>query len=384
MLLYEHEGKTLFREYGIPTPEFAVADRHADLEAALSAIRPPVMIKAQVLAGGRGKAGGIVAAGSVAAARDAAARLLGSTVKGHTVESVLIEPQVAIERELYLAATFDAEDVLLLVGGHGGIDVESYFTDPSSVQAVRIDPLYGPSEYQVRNALDRLGVAPALWSGLARIALDLFRLFRACDAKLAEINPLAVASDGGPVALDARVEVDDGALFRQPRLAEIQRARGHGDGFETRLKELQVQYVPMGGSVGLVSQGAGAGVAIMDWVELEGGRVAAFVDMDYAILSGQIEEALRFVLGHLVATPSVRSLLVNFTTCGVRVDFIAEALAKVLSELRGRRRQPVFIHLGGNREAAAHALMQKAGHELCETLGEAVRGACRAAQMETV
>lgn len=383
MLLYEHEGKALFREYGIPTPDFAVARDGADLEAILSGVRPPVMVKAQVLAGGRGKAGGIVAAGSVEAARDAAARFLGSTIKGLGVESVLIEPQVGIERELYLAATFDAEEMLLLVGGHGGMDVESYFTDPSGVQAVRIDPRYGPSEYQVRNALDRLGVAPALWSGLARIALDLFRLFRACDARLAEINPLAVTGDGGLVALDARVEVDDGALFRQPRLAEIQRARGHGDGFETRLKELQVQYVPLGGSVGLVSQGAGAGVAIMDWVELEGSRVAAFVDMDYAILSGQIEEALRFVLGHLVETPSVRSLLVNFTTCGVRVDLVAEALAKVLGELRGRRRQPVFIHLGGNREAAAHALMQGAGHELCATLGEAVRGACRAARMET-
>ena len=385
MLLYEHEGKTLFREYGIPTPEFVVIEDMATLDKSIVDIRTPAMVKAQALTGGRGKAGGIVVAGTLKEMRDAAKRLLGSKIKDWPVDRVLIEPQARIERELYLGLTLDGEDIVLLIGTQGGVDVESYFTDRrDGIVVVRIDPLLGLSEYQVRNALDRLGIATELWGGFARVAIDLYRLFWNCDATLAEINPLAVTAEGNLIALDARVEIDENALFRQQHLKKIQGSRGRGQGFEAQLNDLQIQYVPMGGSIGLVSQGAGAGVTIMDWVDLEGSRVAAFVDMDYAILSGRAEEGLRHILTHFADNPKVLSVIVNFTTCGVRLDLIAETLTTVLAELRGRLRQPVFLHLQGNRAEAAHSIMRRAGHDLCATLGDAVRGACRAAQKEKV
>jgi succinyl-CoA synthetase beta subunit len=380
VLLYEDEGKKLLRDYAIPTPEGSTA-RHDTLDAALSALAPPLMVKAQVLAGGRGKLGGVLAAADAAEARAAADRLLRSEIAGHTVETVLIERQVRVARELYLAATFDGADMLMLVGNEGGIEVERFFSgERRAIEAIVVDPLYGLAEYQLRNAFDHLGIDARLWTAFTRVSLNLFRLFRGCDARLAEINPLALTAEGDLIALDARIEIDDGAFFRQPSLADIARRRDHGSGIAARLRDIAVQYVPLGGTVGLVSQGAGAGVTIMDWVALEGARLAAFVDVDYAILAGKTEDALRLTLGNLLGLTEIRSIIINFTTCGVRLDLIATSLVKVLNEFHDRMTVPLFIHLQGNRAETAHSHLAAAGISVCATLGEAVRGACRAAK----
>jgi succinyl-CoA synthetase beta subunit len=378
VLLYEHEGKSLLREYDIPIPEGFVT-RADTLKRPMPAIATPLMVKAQILAGGRGKAGGILAASHLDEAASAANHLLNSEIAGHKVELVLIEQQQRVAREFYVAITFDGSDILLLIGSEGGMEVETFFSgERRAIAAIQIDPLYGLSEYQVRNALERLAISADLWTPFARVSRDLFRLFRACDAKLAEINPLALTAEGALIALDARIEVDEGAFVRQPRFATIAQHRRERDGIPAGLRNIDVQYVPMGGDIGLVSQGAGAGVTIMDWVVREGGRLAAFVDIDYAILSGKTEEALRLTLRHLVSENSIRSIIINFTTCGVRLDVIATDLASVLNDLRGHLSVPLFIHLDGNRAEAAHRYMAAAGFSLCTTLGDAVRGACRA------
>jgi succinyl-CoA synthetase beta subunit len=378
VLLYEHEGKSLLREYDIPIPEGFVT-RADTLKAAMPSIATPLMVKAQILAGGRGKAGGILAASHVDEARSAANHLLGSEIAGHKVELVLVEQQQRVAREFYVAITFDGSDILLLIGSEGGMEVETFFSgERRAIEATRIDPLYGLSEYQVRNALERLAVSADLWAPFARVSRNLFRLFTGSDAKLAEINPLALTAEGALIALDARIEVDEGAFIRQPRFAAIAQHRRRADGIAARLRDIDVQYVPMGGDIGLVSQGAGAGVTIMDWVVREGGQLAAFVDVDYAILSGKTEEALRLTLGHFLSENSIRSIIINFTTCGVRLDVIATDLARVLNDLREQLSIPLFIHLDGNRADVAHRYMAAAGFSLCATLGEAVRGACRA------
>jgi succinyl-CoA synthetase beta subunit len=378
VLLYEHEGKKLLRDYAIPTPEGAIA--RDTLAAPLTGLAPPFMVKAQVLAGGRGKQGGVLTAADADEARTVAEHLLRREIAGNTVETVLIERQMRVAREFYLAVTFDGADILMLVGSEGGIEVEHFFSgERRAIEAIIVDPLYGVAEYQLRNALDHLGIDAKLWTAFTRISLNLFRLFRGCDARLAEINPLALTADGELIALDARIEIDDSALFRQPALADLARHRGPGSGIAARLGDIDVQYVPLGGTVGLVSQGAGAGVAIMDWVALEGGQLAAFVDLDYAILAGKTEEALRLTLDNLLGLAEIRSIIVNFTTCGVRLDLIAASLVKVLNECRGRLTIPLFIHLQGNRAETAHSHLAAAGIPVCLTLGEAVRGACRAA-----
>lgn len=380
MLLFECEGKEILRDYGIPTPRGVVVGSLEAVPDALASLTPPVMIKAQVLAGGRGKAGGIASGETSADVPRLIGKLLGSSLKGHRVERVLLEEQVQLKGEYYAGVTLEGEGIIVLLGVRGGVDVEASFAmDRGSVEVIRVDPLFGIHEYQVRAALEHLGISAEIWFPFGQIVTQMVRIFREVDATLVEINPLAEAADGKLVALDARVEVDDGALFRQPRLREIQSGRGVESGVMQQLQALEIQYVPMGGEVGLVSSGAGAGVTILDWIDLEGGRPDGFMDLDYAILGGKTEDGLRLALNFLGSKPQVRSILVNFTTCGIRVDLIAEALVKVLDGFGDALRKPVFIHIQGNRGATAHALIRQAGYHLCETLGQAVREACRAA-----
>jgi succinyl-CoA synthetase beta subunit len=244
--------------------------------------------------------------------------------------------------------------------------------------ALPVDPLLGVSEFQVRNVLERLGVTTRLWPAFAAATVALSRLFRACDANLAEINPLAELADGSLVALDARIAIDDGALFRQPRFATLKRLPTREAGISEKMRALEIQYVPLGGTVGLVSSGAGAGVTIMDWIALEGARLAAFVDLDYAIIGGHTAAAIELVLEHFLAESQIHSIIVNFTTCGLRTDAIADHLIAVL-ERHKPLTKPVVIHIQGNRAQLAHALLASAGYRIEETLGGAVRAVARAA-----
>ena len=384
MLLLEHEGKAILREYGISTPPGMVVDDLAGLGAALDRIAAPLMVKAQALTGGRGRAGGIISADDRLTADAAARRLLGSEIHNAPVECVLLEKRADIRHEFYLGLTFDGEQMLLLIGGQGGVSVEDYFSaDPSGMVALPVDPLLGLSEFQVRNALERLSVGTRLWPAFATSAVALSKLFRACDATLAEINPFAELSDGSLVALDARVVIDDGALFRQPRFARLKRLPNRENGVTEKMRALEIQYVPLGGTVGLLSSGAGAGVTIMDWLALEGVGLAAFVDLDYAIIGGHTVPAIELVLEHFLAEENVRSIIVNFITCGLRTDEIAGHLVAVLDRQKPLAK-PVVIHVQGNRASVAHTLLAKAGYRIEETLGGAVRAVARAARDGTL
>jgi succinyl-CoA synthetase beta subunit len=379
VLLFEHEGKAVLREYGIATPSGVLAERPADVRAAAERLSPPFMVKAQVLTGGRGKAGGIRPAADFSALERAANAMLDTTIRDCPVRALLVEERAAVARERYMAILLDGEDMLLVLGRTGGIEVEELFSGAhEDFQTVHIDPLFGLSAYQVRAALEQLDVPAQLWADYSAIAERLARLFRQCDATLAEINPLAELEDGSLVALDARIVIDDGALFRQARFAELAKARSTADGIATRMHALEVQYVPIGGSIGLVSSGAGVGTALMDWVAKEGSSLHSFVDLDYAIMSGRTEDGLRLVIDTLIEDPAVKATIVNFTTCGLRLDAIARSLVAVLDERRQRLPWPVFIHLQGNRASLGQGIVREAGYQLVEHLGDAVRKAVRA------
>jgi len=239
--------------------------------------------------------------------------------------------------------------------------------------------VYGLQDFQVRNALRKLSIKASLWGAFTDMAARLARLFRGCDATLAEINPVAELEGDQLIALDARIVIDDGALFRQPRFAG-RKSIETTDDVARGMEALQIQYVPLGGAVGLIGSGAGCGVAIMDWVAREGAKLAAFVDLDYAVLSGQTEAGLRLVLEHFLADAAVRSIVVNFTACGVRVDLIAESLAIVLKGIDRSRLKPLYVHFEGNRRDIARETMRKAGFPPCEKLGDAVRAAAAVAR----
>ena len=376
MLLLEHEGKAVLRDHGIAVPRGVVLETADAVPAAVAGLRAPFMVKAQVAAGGRGKAGGVVRAADAAEAGRQAAALLGGRLKDLAVDAVLIEEQASIRAERYLSVLIQDGQPICLIGRSGGVEVETLFeSDADSFRRIAIDPSYGLGAYQVRVALDELAIDPGCWGAFADLATRLASLLRSADATLIEINPLAELTDGSLLALDARVSIDDGALFRQPRFAAIERARTAEDDLQARMKALEIQYVPVGGTIGLVSSGAGVGVTVMDWVERLGSKLSAFVDLDYAIMSGRTEPALHLVLDVLAADPKVRAIIVNFTTCGLRLDHLAEALIRVLGERTDSRAKPLFFHLEGNRAPAAHALLREAGYAVSESLGTAVRGA---------
>ena len=300
MLLFEHEGKAILREHGIATPRGIVAENEADIGGG-GAVSAPFMVKSQVLAGGRGKAGGIRPAADPSALERAASQILATTVRDLPVRALLVEERVAVAHERYMAVLLDGEAMLLVLGRKGGIEVEELFSGAQDgFQTIRIDPLFGLSAYQVRVALEQLEIPAQLWAAYTSAAERPTRLFRQCDATLAEINPLAELEDGSLVALDARIVIDDGALFRQPRFAELANARSTADGLAARMRALEVQYVPIGGNIGLVSSGAGVGTALMDWVASEGCRLHSFVDLDYAIMGGRTEDGMRLVLDTLI------------------------------------------------------------------------------------
>lgn len=381
MLLFEFEGKRFLREHGVPTPRGAVVETLPDVPTALAETGAPAMVKAQVLSGGRGKAGGVLTAETANDVPPLVRRLLGAELLGHRVERVLLEERLPVKAEYYAALLVDGGEILALLGLHGGMDVETFFArETTSIEVVQIDPLYGLQGYQVRGALERLGVRPELWPAFTETLARLLAALRGLDATLVEVNPLGEIEDGRLVALDARVEVDEGAFFRQPALREIHGRRRPASPLERRMRELEIQYLPLGGNVGLLSSGAGAGVTILDWISLEGEQPSGFMDIDYAILSGRTGEAIRLALDLFAGDPAVRSIVVNFTSCGVQVDRIARTLVEVLREADARLGKPCFIHIQGNRGAEAHRVIREAGYRLCDTLGETVREACRAAR----
>jgi len=380
VLLFEHEGKAVLREHGILTPKGMLAENEADVAAAAGALSAPFMVKSQVLAGGRGKAGGIRSAADAGELHREAGAMFGSTVRDLPVRTLLIEERVSIQEERYMALLLDGEQMLLVLGRKGGVEVEELFSGArDGFEVVKIDPAFGLSAHQVRAALEELGIAPQWWAFYCEMAERLARLFRQCDATLAEINPLAEFGDGKLIAVDARIIIDDGALFRQAKFAAIAKTRTPPEGLAARMQALEIQYVPIGGPIGLISSGAGVGTTVMDWVAREGSRLNAFVDLDYAIMSGHTEAGIALLLDTLISNPAIKAIIVNFTTCGLRLDEIARALVKALDAQRSRITIPVLVHLQGNRASSGHALVREAGYEVVDKLGDAVRKAVRTA-----
>jgi succinyl-CoA synthetase beta subunit len=377
VLLLEHEGKKVLEKYGIPIPRGRLVTNADQVSAAVGGLAAPFMVKAQALTGGRGKAGGIRPASDAASAKTEVERLLGAKLKDQDVSGILIEEKASFLRERYMSIMLDGEAINLLFGKQGGVEVESYFSDAKdNFQVVRIDPAYGLGAYQIRKAAEALKIDVKYWPAYVRIAESLYSLFKGCDATLAEINPIVELEGGDLIALDSRIVVDDGAFFRQPEFAAIDRVRTKGDGLLKKMRDLEIQYVPVGGNIGLVSSGAGVGVTIMDWLDKEGAKLSAFVDLDYAIMGGHAEAGIKLMFDTFYDDPSIKAIIVNFTTCGLRLDLIVGSLLAAL-EGRSADTKPIFFHLQGNRAPIAHEMLAKAGWKVSENLGDAVRVAAK-------
>ena len=361
MDLLEYQGKQLYRRHGIPTtPEGAIATTPAEAEQAARDAGGPVVVKAQVLTGGRGKAGGVKLASDPAEARQAAERILGLDIKGHTVEQVLVEPASDIAEEYYLSVLHDrvSKGYKVIASVEGGVEIEEVNRrTPEKVVKVDVDPTKGLDEDAAQQIAARAGFAESVRDDVAAFLVMLYAGFEAADATLFEVNPLVLTRDGRIIALDAKVSIDGNALFRHPELAALATTTGGGDPLERKAKERGLQYVKLDGDVGVLGNGAGLVMSTLDVVSQAGGRPANFLDVGGGADADTMAAALSLVLGD----DRVRSVLVNIFGGITRCDLIAEGVLDALKQL-GDVPQKLVVRLDGTNAEEGRRILAEAGH----------------------
>jgi succinyl-CoA synthetase beta subunit len=333
------------------------------------------VVKAQIAAGGRGKAGGVRMAGSPEAAREAASAMLGAAIGGHRVETVLVEARIPVTRELYAAVMTDlrAARPVMLFSAEGGIDIEEVANaKPAAIGRLHVSPAKGVTRAAVEAMLDGLDLGAAPAAAVADMLLKLYAAYRDTDADLIEINPLGVLQDGSLVALDCKLIVDDAAAERQPRLAAMAAAEPLTE-LEARARSAGLKFIELDGNVGLLANGAGLTMTTMDVIAHFGGRPANFLE-----IGGEAYTKAEIALGLVLAHPKVKSLVINFCGAFARTDVMADGVTAAWQKLRPNI--PVFFSIHGTGEDEAVAMVRErlgvAPHDLME---DAVKAAVEAA-----
>ena len=378
MNIHEYQAKELFRSYGIPVPEGRVAEHASEAAAAARELGPDVVIKAQIHAGGRGRAGGVKPASTPEAAERIAASLLGRALitgqtgpEGRMVRAVLVERGQKIARELYAAVTLDraAGRPVLMASPDGGMDIEAVAADtPERLIRVMADPLYGLTDFEARRAAAFLGFTGRDLHACARLLKNLFRLYAEKDASLAEINPLIVTEDGDILALDAKLNFEDNALFRHPELAGLADA-GERDPLELEAERHGLNYIRLDGNVGVMVNGAGLAMATMDLIKQAGGDPANFLDVGGGAGAAKIAAGFRIIL----SDPRVRAILVNIFGGILRCDLLAEGVVAAAKEAGVS--VPIIVRMQGTNAEAGRRILAASGlaFTVAETLGDAAR-----------
>jgi succinyl-CoA synthetase beta subunit len=354
--LYEHQGKELLARYGIPVSEGRVALTPAEARAAAEALGGPVVVKAQVLTGGRGKAGGVKLARTPDEAEQLAGDILGLDIRGHIVRRLWIERASDIEREYYLSITFDrgAKRPLLMLTTEGGVEIEQVAAErPDALARLHLDPLGGYHPWVARRLAFGAKIPPAEQKQVAQILDALYRCFRAEDAMLVEINPLIVTPDGVLRALDAKVTIDDNALYKHPDVAAMRDVEA-ADPQEQMARERGVTYVKLDGEVGILGNGAGLVMSTLDVVAQAGGRAANFLDVGGGAQAEEIVAALEVIL----SDSKVRSILFNIFGGITRCDEVARGILAALDRLDVQ--VPIVVRLDGTSDEEGRKLLRDA------------------------
>jgi succinyl-CoA synthetase beta subunit len=341
--LYEHQGKELLRNFGLKTLDGMVATTPQEAKDAARKIGGTVAIKAQVLVGGRGKAGGIKVVESPEEAEQAAGQILGMDIKGHTVNKVLVEGGADIESEMYLSIMVDRSQKkpLILFSTEGGVDIEEVAdTNPDAIVRQHVDPLVGLVPYEQREVIFSSGLSGDTAKGVSKVIANLYRAFQESDASLVEINPLVATKSGEVITLDSKVTVDDSSLFRHGDLVSEEDVRSTDPG-EARAQEVGLQYVKLDGDVGILGNGAGLVMSTLDVVAQAGGEPANFCDVGGGADAEKISEALDIV----TSNPAVKSVLFNIFGGITRGDEVARGLLTALE--RSNLELPIVVRLDG-------------------------------------
>jgi len=375
MKVHEYQAKEMFADYGIPIPAGQVADSPEQVREIAAQIGPPVMVKAQVHVGGRGKAGGIKMATSVDEAARLGEQILGMDIKGLKVGKVLIYKAEEIASEAYLGVIVDRANQVpvVMVSAAGGVDIEQVAREtPEKIHKLPVDPLFGLQAYQARALAFRIYDDPAVALQAAKILQQLYRAFWECDASLMEINPLVVTGDGRVIALDAKFNVDDNALSRRKKIAAM-RDRSAEVPEELEAREEGLSYVKLDGSVGCVVNGAGLAMGTMDLIKHYGGEPANFLDIG----GSSSPEKVRVAMDILLRDKNVKVILFNIFGGITRCDDVANGLVSVIREMGVDL--PMVIRLTGTNADQAREILREAGLTAVDSMEEVVQQAVRMA-----
>ena len=364
MKLHEHQAKAIFARYGIPVPDGRVAHTADAAADAVADFGGRAAVKAQVHAGGRGLAGGVKVVGSAAEARQFAASLLGSRLvtpqtdaDGVPVNSVLVEALADIASEMYVALTIDREHraPVFIASAAGGTSIEeTAANDPDAIITEPIEPTLGLMPYQCRRLAARLGIDGPAARPAARVFDALYRVFTENDCTLVEVNPLIVTGDGGIVALDAKVDLDDDALYRHSDLREL-RDRSQEDALEAAAADADIAYVNLDGSVGCLVNGAGLAMATLDVANASGAAPANFLDVG----GGASAEKVATAVGIILSDPKVDRVLVNIFGGILRCDIAAQGIVMAYAEHQAV--QPLVVRMLGTNLAEGKAILAQSG-----------------------
>ena len=372
MKIYEFQAYEIFIKRGIPSPWGEVAKTSEEVKKIAEKLGRPVVVKAQVLVGGRGKAGGIKLASTPEEAYRAAERILNSKLKGILVKRVFVKESVSIKEEYYLGVTVDRAQkrVVVMVSPAGGIDIEEVArTNPGKIFKFYVNPLLGFKSHEANKLASALTKDKNLVKGIAKILSGLYRIFEEMDSSLVEVNPLVITEEGSLFALDAKIIFDDNALYRHPEISSLRDLEVE-DPLEVRAKEAGVSYVRLEGNIGCIVNGAGLAMATMDLVKHYGAEPANFLDVGGGASSQQVGKALDIVL----SDEQVRAVLVNIFGGITRCDIVAEGLIQALS--KREMNLPLIIRLTGtNEEEGRKKLKGIKGIFLAATMSEAAKKA---------
>jgi succinyl-CoA synthetase beta subunit len=375
MDLLEHQGKQLFERAGIELIDRHVASTPEDARTAAERLGGAGVVKAQVQVGGRGKGGGIVLAQSPDEAEEAARRILTEGFKGMPVRQVLVEGLVDIDAEFYMAITLDrsVRRYVAMTSSEGGVDIEEIAREhPGAIRKAAVDPLLGLRPYHARRLVN--GFPEAARDGAAALLAKLWEVLVANDATLVEVNPLTLLADGRMVPLDAKVTLDENALFRHEDLKAFA-SEFHLDPTEAKAKEKGLQYVKLEGEVGIIGNGAGLVMSTLDVVAQAGGSAANFLDVGGGAGADLMATSLEVIL----SDPDVRSVLVNIFGGITRCDLVAEGILEALKRVDAH--VPIVVRLDGTNAEEGRRILADAGHDRIVPAATMLEGAEKAVQL---
>jgi succinyl-CoA synthetase beta subunit len=376
--LHEYQSKRIFAQYGVPIPQGDVATTPEEARRIAGRLGTRVVVKSQVLVGGRGKAGGIRLAGDPDEAEQVARQILGMNIKGLTVKKVLLDEAADISKEIYLGIVIDRAQrrPVMMASAEGGVEIEEVArATPERIVKITIDPFLGLQDFQGRELAFGIGVSKELVRSFVKIAQGLYQAFVQSDASLAEINPLVVTGEGKLLAVDGKMLLDDNALFRHFELAEMrdadeetpeeQEARRHG-----------LSYVKLDGEIGCMVNGAGLAMATMDITKLYGGEPANFLDIGGGAQADKVAAALRIILSDANVKAVLFNIFGGITRCDEVARGILAALAEVPTEV------PMVARLVGTNEEEGRQILAEAQMITAATLADAAQKAVAAARGE--